>query len=80
MARDEIDPAYTTRALMVRFWRDYLWRHTGWIAVAFLLMTIEGGSLGVVSYTLKPMFDHVFVGGNADMLWLVAAGDPRPLS
>ena len=71
MARDEIDPAYTTRALMVRFWREYLWRHTGWIVVAFLLMAIEGGSLGVLSYTLKPMFDRVFVGGDVGAMWWV---------
>ena len=73
MARDEIDPAYTTGALLVRFWRDYLRRHTGWIAVAFGLMTIEGGSLGVLSYTLKPMFDRVFVGGDVDAMWWVGS-------
>jgi subfamily B ATP-binding cassette protein MsbA len=71
LAKDEIDPAYTTRALMARFWRDYLWQHTGWIAIAFVLMTIEGGSLGVLSYTLKPMFDRVFVGGDVNAMWWV---------
>ena len=66
-----MDPAYTTRALLVRFWRDYLNRHIWWIAAAFVLMTIEGGSLGVLSYTLKPMFDRVFVGGDVDAMWWV---------
>jgi subfamily B ATP-binding cassette protein MsbA len=54
---------------MVRFWRGYLRRHSGWIAIAFILMTIEGGSLGVLSYTLKPMFDRVFIGGDTTAMW-----------
>jgi ATP-binding cassette subfamily B protein/subfamily B ATP-binding cassette protein MsbA len=71
--RDEIDPAYTTRALLLRFWRDYLARHLPLILLAFVLMAIEGGSLGVLSYSLKPMFDRVFVGGDLDLMWWLGA-------
>jgi ATP-binding cassette subfamily B protein/subfamily B ATP-binding cassette protein MsbA len=71
--RDEIDPAYTTRALLLRFWRHYLARHLPLIVLAFALMAIEGGSLGVLSYSLKPMFDRVFVGGDLDLMWWLGA-------
>ncbi len=71
MARDDIDPAYATNIMLVRFWRDYLRQHLLWIVAAFALMTVEGGSLGVLSYTLKPMFDRVFVGGDVGAMWWV---------
>lgn len=67
--RDEVDQAYTTRTLLLRFWRGYLSRHVPLIVAAFVLMAIEGGSLGVLSYSLKPMFDRVFVGGDLELMW-----------
>ncbi len=71
MARDVIDPAYATNVMLLRFWRDYLRRHTLWIVASFGLMTIEGGSLGLLSYIMKPMFDRVFVGGDISAIWWV---------
>ncbi|MEM6406912.1 MAG: ABC transporter ATP-binding protein [Pseudomonadota bacterium] len=37
-----------------------------------LLMVIEGSTLGLLSYMLQPMFDVVFVDGNADQAYLIA--------
>ena len=54
-----------------RLWRGYLRRHWPVIALAALLMAIEGGSVGALSYMLEPMFDTVFVGGRADLIWAV---------
>ena len=52
-------------------WRDYLKPHIDWLAVALVLMTIEGSMLGALSYMMKPMFDKVFVGGNIAAIWSV---------
>ncbi len=57
--------------LTARFWRDYLRRHRTWMLVAFGLMAVEGSTLGILSYTLKPMFDLIFVGGNTGAIYLV---------
>ncbi|NNK67194.1 MAG: ABC transporter ATP-binding protein [Rhodobacteraceae bacterium] len=34
-------------------------------------MIIEGSTLGILSYTLQPMFDRVLVGRDADAVWLI---------
>ncbi len=52
-------------------WRNYLRRYRWIIAVAIILMALEGGMLGVLSYLIQPMFDRVFVGGDGGALWLV---------
>ena len=52
-------------------WRNYLRHHIGWLLVAILFMTIEGSMLGALSYMMQPMFDRVFVGGDANAVWSV---------
>lgn len=52
-------------------WRNYLRHHIGWLLVAILFMTIEGSMLGALSYMMQPMFDRVFVGGDAGAVWNV---------
>lgn len=44
------------------------------MGLAFLLMTIEGSTLALISWMLKPLFDKVFVGKDADALWWVGGG------
>ncbi len=39
--------------------------------VAFLLMTIEGSTLALISWMLKPLFDQVFVGKQEGAIWWV---------
>jgi ATP-binding cassette subfamily B protein/subfamily B ATP-binding cassette protein MsbA len=65
------DKGYGSTALMLRLWREYLSKHKGWLVVAGLLMIIEGSTLGILSYTLQPMFDRVLVGRDADAVWLI---------
>ncbi len=62
------------RALLGRLWRDYVRQHWPWLAGAFVLMAIEGGSLGALSYLLQPMFDRVFVAGDGSAIWWVGGG------
>lgn len=39
---------------------------------AAILMVIDGGSIGALSYFVKPMIDDVFVAANHDMIWPIA--------
>ncbi|SIT82006.1 ABC transporter ATP-binding protein [Pontibaca methylaminivorans] len=49
-------------------WHGYLRRHVGVLSIAVLFMVLEGSMAGAISYMMKPMFDSVFVQGNAQML------------
>jgi ATP-binding cassette, subfamily B, bacterial MsbA len=69
-ARPADDP-YSSRRLIRRLWRDYLRRHVALMSVAGVFMVIEGSTLGILSYMLAPLFDRVFVGGEAEAIWWV---------
>jgi subfamily B ATP-binding cassette protein MsbA len=60
--------------MFTRLWGKYLRKHIAWIAVALVLMVIEGSTLGVLSYMLQPMFDTVFVEGRGDAIMWVGLG------
>ena len=53
------------------FWARYLRPESGLLALAFLIMVIEGSTLGALSYMLEPLFDRVFGSGSTGALWLV---------
>ncbi|WP_417808357.1 ABC transporter ATP-binding protein [Thioclava sp.] len=52
-------------------WRDYLRPHWPMMVLAGALLTIEGATLGALSWMLEPLFDKVFKEGNSGLLWLV---------
>mgnify|MGYP001795372275 CR=1 FL=1 len=60
--------------LVARLWRDYLKVQWPWLLLASLLMLVEGSTLGILSYSLQPMFDDVLIGQNADAIWLMGFG------
>ena len=60
------------RVLIGWIWRDYLKAHWPKIAVALVLMAIEGSMLGALSYIVQPMFDTVFIEGNRGAVYWVA--------
>ena len=62
---------YTSRRLFGRLWRDYLTHHKGWMAFAAVFMVIDGSTLGVLSWMLKPLFDRIFVAGDTGAIWWV---------
>ena len=65
---------YTSRELFGRFWRGYLRPHLPVMALAFLVMMIEGSTLGLLSYMLEPLFDRVFTkGGAGALIWVGGA-------
>ena len=51
-----------------RLWREYLCRHWPMLLIAAVLMAVEGGSVGLLTYMLQPMFDVVFVAGRSDLV------------
>jgi ATP-binding cassette subfamily B protein/subfamily B ATP-binding cassette protein MsbA len=57
--------------LFRRFWSDYLYVHRGRMLAAFALMTIEGSTLALISWMLKPLFDRVFIGKETGAIWWV---------
>jgi ATP-binding cassette, subfamily B, bacterial MsbA len=68
-----IDIKLPPKRLLGRLWRSYLKRHSPLMALAFLIMVIEGSTLGALSYMLKPLFDKVF-SGTAPQGALLAVG------
>ena len=71
MSKSAPDPRYTSGRLFGRLWRDYLRFYKAPVAVAVFLMALEGGSLGVLSYMLEPLFDRVFVAGDGSAIYWV---------
>lgn len=57
--------------LFGRMWRDYLRPYRKRILLALMFLVIEGSTLGLLSWMLKPLFDRVFVGGDTGALWWV---------
>ncbi|SLN74300.1 Lipid A export ATP-binding/permease protein MsbA [Roseivivax jejudonensis] len=73
LGEDAPDTSARERArLFAWLWRHYLQPHWPLILLAVTFMAIEGAMFGALSYMMKPMFDRVFVGGNAEYVPLVA--------
>lgn len=65
------EAAVNPRGLLAWVWRGYLSKHWRLLLVAMVFMALEGGMFGALSYMMKPMFDRVFVGGEADaIIWV----------
>ena len=60
-----------TPGLFARMWRGYLRQYWPTMAVASTFMIIEGSTLAILSWMLKPLFDRVFVGGDTGAIWWV---------
>ena len=58
--------------LLIRLWRDHVVTFWPLLIVAFVLMVIEGSTLGAISYLIQPLFDLVFIDGNASAVTWVA--------
>lgn len=58
------DVNYPSKTLVSWYWYTYIKKRVWWFVLAAVLMSIEGATLGLLSYLVRPMFDDVFVGGN----------------
>ncbi len=59
------------RGLFGRLWQDYLHRYWPRMGLAAALMVVEGSTLALLSWMLKPLFDRVFVGRDESAMWWV---------
>ncbi|NNF91350.1 MAG: ABC transporter ATP-binding protein, partial [Boseongicola sp.] len=69
--RPRQSPAEMT--LLRWLWRDYLRPQRGLILIALFFMVLEGSMLGALSYIVQPMFDKVFIAGDRQAVYWVAA-------
>ncbi len=68
------DARYASRPLFRRLWGQYLRPHVWLMALAFVVMSIEGSTLGLLSYMIEPLFDTVFApGGETSLIWVGVA-------
>ena len=67
------ETADINRPVLGWVWRRYLKRHWRILLLAFLLMALEGATLGGLSYLMQPMFDQVFIAGDESAVGWVAA-------
>lgn len=57
--------------LFARLWQGYLRPQAGLMALAFVFMMIEGGTVGTLSYMIKPLFDKALSsGGQSTLIWV----------
>jgi len=49
-------------------------RRLGILFFGFLLMAVEGGTLGLLAYMVQPMFDDIFVAADKSAVFWVASG------
>jgi len=65
------DPAYASRPLFRRLWANYLRPHLWLMILAFTVMSVEGATLGLLSWMIEPLFDRVFApGGSGALVWV----------
>lgn len=67
----ETQPNVSMARLIRWLWKGYLRHQKIWLGSAVFFMALEGSMLGLISLVMRPMFDSVFVGGNAAAIWPV---------
>lgn len=65
---------YPSKTLVSWFWKTYVRARLPILIVGFLLMTVEGGALGLLSYMVRPMFDEIFIAGDKGAVFWVSMG------
>ena len=67
------NPTPAELPLLKWLWRDYLKPQRTLIFAALFFMALEGSMLGALSYIVRPMFDQVFIAGDRNAVYWVAA-------
>ena len=60
------------KPLLKWFWNSYVRAHVGVLFIALIFMSIEGSMLGVLSYSIKFLFDNVLVSNDTSSILFVA--------
>src|SRR6266850_4757822 len=64
-------PELSSLALVRRLVRDFMRRHAGAIALAFLCMGLAAGSTALRAWLMEPVLDHIFIAREASLLALL---------
>jgi ATP-binding cassette, subfamily B, bacterial MsbA len=67
-----VDGGMPTVPLVRRLAKDFIRRHVGTIALAFVCMGVGAASTALRAWLMQPMLDRIFVGHQASLLWLIA--------
>ena len=65
-ASPKLDDGPTPRRLLRRLWRDHVVRYWPIIALAVVLMSVEGAAIGAFAWLVQPLFDELFTAGSMD--------------
>lgn len=57
-----VDTNYEAKTLVSWFWYTYIKKRAWKFVLAVVMMSVQGATLGVLSYMVQPMFDKIFVG------------------
>jgi subfamily B ATP-binding cassette protein MsbA len=66
--------ALSSLALVRRLVRDFIWRHAGIIALAFVCMGMAAGSTALRAWLMEPVLDRIFIARDASLLLLLGGG------
>ena len=68
---DKKNSALSSITLICWFWSHFFRKYLLILIIGIIFMTVEGGMLGLLSYSIKAMFDEVFIPENQGALILV---------
>ena len=69
--KDKKNLALSSITLISWFWSHFFRKYLFILIIGIIFMTVEGGMLGLLSYSIKAMFDEVFIPENQGALILV---------
>jgi hypothetical protein len=70
IAQDARDGA-RSGVLVRRLVRDFIWRHSGKVLLAFLCMGLAAGSTALRAWLMEPVLDRIFIARDPSLLWLL---------
>lgn len=66
------DTSLPLRRVLGWLWSDHLRRRAPWFALALVFMTVEGASIGALTYLVQPMFDAIHPGAELSVVYWIA--------
>src|SRR5437667_4461125 len=67
-------PALSSLVLVRRLVHDFIWRHAGKIALAFVCMGIAAASTALRAWLMEPVLDRIFIAREGSLLFLLGGG------
>ena len=67
----KVDNQTRSSRLVMRLWRDHVFKYWPALLFSLILMSLEGAALGAFAWMVRPLFDELFQAQSLDGLWLV---------